>query len=635
MQFVRGDMESGRWREEEYSVNATFPYDPEKRIVFGMRMSFLDPATGVFQFFEVKNVTKIDPDAYQQIIAEHIVVSELSDDHINNTEITDKTPAQALTTVLTGTLWAVGNSTVSDVGSVDIARGSVWQAVNAIKQNYNCYIEPRVTVDAAGNITGRYLDITPTTGTFRGLRLSIRRNMSDSSVTYDDSETYTALYGYGGSVDVPQTGGQDTTEELTFKDVVWTATAEHPAKPAGQTYIEDPAKTALYGRNGRPRYGYYQNSDIKDAEVLLAKTWEALKKTCNPKISITGTVTDLRRLGMPDVFVRLHDIAVVEIEDTGEKLEKQIIKNEVDLVDESANLPEIGDYIPNIIYINREEAKKTGGGGGGGGHGQSPREHEDGELYTEWKNLENKIGLVVGTYNGGYKVEAGEITLAINDSGTPGSPITTALINASHVNISATDDVYTLAGDLEHDANGKLIVKSGGGLWVQRTESGSTATVGVWDKGNLTGGVMVQQINGQSAVKISGNVIDINGSNISISADRIDINGVVSKLLTEQIACVSIHTTGGSNLFDGRSDMDELHISNDLIMGENVLTYGGNTVSWQTLSVVTGTTVETAGARWYATSTNGTSVTGNNYFNPVTKVTASKKTIHFMGYPDS
>ena len=411
---MRNDMESGHWRQEEYSVNATFPFDPDKIIRNGMRLSFLDPATGIYQFFEVRNVTNIEPEAYQQIIAEHIVVAELSDDHINNAEITDKTPAQALTTVLTGTLWAVGNSTVPDVNSVDISRGSVWQAIGAIRQNYNCYIEPRITVDASGAITGRYLDIIPATGVFRGLRLSIQKNMSDSSVVYDDSETYTALYGYGGSVDVPRTGTTDGREELTFADVTWTATAEHPAKPSGQTYLEDPAKTALYGRNGRPRYGYYQNSDIKDAEVLLAKTWETLK-TCVPKISITGTVTDLRRLGFPDVYVRLHDIAVVNVTDTGETFEKQIIRNEVDLVDETATLPEIGDYIPNIIYINREEAKKSGGGGGGGGHGQDNKEHEDGEWYQEWKNDQEGIGLVVGQYNGGWKVAAGEITLAINN----------------------------------------------------------------------------------------------------------------------------------------------------------------------------------------------------------------------------
>ena len=454
--FVRNDMESGRWTQEEYTVNATFPFDKSKLIERGMRLSFTDPATNVLQFFEIRNVTNIEPAAYQQIIAEHIVVSELSDEHINSAEITDKTPAQALATVLTGTLWAVGNVGVTDTNSVDISRGSVWQAVGAIAQNWNCYIEPRVTYNYSG-ITGRYLDIIPSTGTYRGLILSIRKNMSESTVTYDDSEVYTALYGYGGSVDVPQSGGaQDKSEELTFADVVWTATAEHPAKPDGQLYLEDPAKTAIYGRNGRPRYGYYQNSDIKDAEVLLAKTWEALKQASKPKVSITGTVSELYRLGMPDVPVRLHDIAIVEVTDTGEKIVNQIIKNDVDLVDETGTTPTIGDYIPNIIYINRETNEQSGGGGGGGRHGQTNKKHEDGEFYTEWQNSLNRLGMVVGVYNGGYKVEAGEISIAINNQDE--DPQTMIKLHADILDISgvaAALSVYDL-GCMDLTADGDI-----------------------------------------------------------------------------------------------------------------------------------------------------------------------------------
>ena len=330
--FARDDMEQGNWSQEEYTVNATFPYDAGKVIERGMRMAFRDPATDNLEMFEVRNVTNVEPEHYQQIIAEHIAVSELSDEHINNQEITDKTPAQALGTALTGTLWSVGNSTVSATNSIDISRGSVWQAVTAIQKNWNCYIIPRVTVNSAGSITGRYLDIIPAQGTFRGVRLSVDKNMSDSSVVYDDSEVLTALYGYGGSVDKAQATGDDKTEELTFADVVWTATQDHPAKPADQTYLEDPAKTALYGRNGRARFGYYQNGDIKDAEVLLQKTWEALQRTSSPKISISGTVTDLYRLGYADQPLRLHDTAIVEIRETGEVFSKEIIRLEVDFL---------------------------------------------------------------------------------------------------------------------------------------------------------------------------------------------------------------------------------------------------------------------------------------------------------------
>jgi hypothetical protein len=319
-----------------------------------------------------------------------------------------------LATALTGTLWAVGNVAVSRTSSVDISRGSVWQAVNSIAQNWNVYIVPRVTVNAAGAITGRYLDVTESTGVWRGLRLSIDKNMSDSSIVYDDSETLTALYGYGGSVDKAQASGDDTQEEVTFADVVWMATADHPAKPSGQTYLEDPQATALYGRNGRPRFGFYQNGDIKDGATLLAKTWEALKQTNKPKISITGTVADLYRLGYKDQPIRLHDLAIVDIPETGESFYLQVIKNDVDLIDPTATRPEIGSYIANIIYINRETSKASGGGGGGGGRGQSKEQYDDSTTYSAFEKTNNLIGMVVGTKNGQNYIKAGEIALSIN-----------------------------------------------------------------------------------------------------------------------------------------------------------------------------------------------------------------------------
>lgn len=438
--FAREDMEHGNWTQEEYTVNATFPFDPQKVITRGMRIAFRDPATDTLEMFEIRNVTNTEPEHYQQIIAEHIAVSELSDEHINNAEITDKTAAQALTTVLSGTLWSFGNSTASGTQSADISRGSVWQAVMSIAQNWNVYITPRVTVNASGSITGRYLDITPAQGTWRGVRLSIDKNMSDSTVTYDDSEVLTALYGYGASVDKAQQQGDDQPEELTFADVVWTATSAHPAKPSGQTYLEDPAKTALYGRNGRPRYGYYQNGNVKDAETLLELTWEALKQTSDPKISITGNVSDLYRLGYADQPLRLHDTVIVEIRQTGETFQKEIIKLDVDLIDPTATRPTIGDYIPNIVYINRETDEKSGGGGGGGGRGMTNLEDDVVKTFSAFEKTDNMIGMVVGIKNGTNYIKAGEIALAINES----SGETEAKINADKIFLDGNTTLASL-----------------------------------------------------------------------------------------------------------------------------------------------------------------------------------------------
>lgn len=568
--FVRDDMESGHWVQQEMNLTADFPFVAGKKIERGMRIAFRSPVDDVLQVFEVRVVTNQEPDHYQQITAEHIALSELSDEHINTTEIENKTAAQALATALTGTLWSVGNNTASGTQSADFSRGSVWDAVNTIKQNWNVYITPRVVISSAGAITGRYLDISPAQGTFRGLRLSIRKNLLDPAVTYDDEEVYTALYGYGGNVEVAQTTGDDQTQELTFADEVWTATSDHPAKPSGQTYLEWPEKTALYGRNGRPRYGYYQNGSIKDASILLQKTWESLKQCAEPKISITGTVVDLYRLGYHDEPIQLHDTAIIEIEETGERFQKQIICCDIDLIDPTGSRVEIGDYIPNIIYINRDTAKKAGGGGGGGGRGQTNLEDEDSKYATWFEKTDRLIGMVAGIKDGDEYIKVGEICLAINDADE-----SEAWINSDHVNISATSTAYMLAGDLEHTADGKLLIKSGGGMYVQRTEQGTTAQFGVWDDGNLTGGVMVEKINDQTTTYITGDKINISATDT--------VHTIAGEMEVDEDGNLIIKDGAG---FRARVGQAEFGIYNENNLTAGVIVQKINNSSGQTLATV-------------------------------------------------
>ena len=153
--FTRDDAQKAVWQVEEFRLEVELPYNASKVVTRGMRIAFVDD-TNVTQFFECRKVATYEPGHYQSIVAEHICVAELSDDHIARQEINNKTAAQALTTALSGTLWSVGNNTASGTQSADIAYGSVWDAINTICENWNVYITPRVTWGAAG-ITGRYL----------------------------------------------------------------------------------------------------------------------------------------------------------------------------------------------------------------------------------------------------------------------------------------------------------------------------------------------------------------------------------------------------------------------------------------------------------------------------------------------
>lgn len=646
--FTRTDMESGHWVQQEMSVNADFPFVPGKVIERGMRIAFRDPATDNLEVFEIRNVVNAEPDHYQQITAEHIALAELQDEHIDTTEITDKTAAQALQTALTGTLWSVGNNSASGTQSADFSRGSVWNAVTTIKSNWNVYITPRVVINSAGAITGRYLDITPAQGTWRGVRLSVRKNLLDPTVTYDDSDVLTALYGYGGNVTVTHTEEDDTEEELTFADAVWTATAEHPAKPSGQTYLEWPEKTAIYGRNGRARFGYYQNNDIKDASILLQKTWEALKKTADPKISIAGTCVELRRLGYTDEPLRLHDLAIVEIEETGEVFQKEITMLDTDLVDPSGSRPEIGDYIPNIVYINRDTndaATTGGGGGGGGGRGKTNLEEDLSETWTAFEKTNTRIAMVIGTRNGNNYIRAGQIALEINKTGESGSYESSAYIEADHINISATQTVHTLAGDVYHDETGKLVIKDGVGLYAEHTVSGSVAKFGVFDDNTLTGGICVTKINGQTGTvtKISGDVIDIdslilniNASEINISADVIDIDGIVSELSSYSIQCEYIYCSEEST-FDGgiyTTDIsgDGAYFDEGSITDLSCTDLNGHTITWKSQQVITDMSTSGNYATWAKTDSSHSSVTGGAYQKMITDISLTTKTLNYLSY---
>ena len=451
--FSRDDAESARWTVEEYSLRAEFPRIDGKILERGQRIGFMDE-TGVFQPFEIRKVENLEPDHYQRITAEHIVVSELSDEHIYQTEITDDDIETALDGVLDGTLWQVGTVGSQTVQSADISTGSVWQAVRTLESNFNVYIIPRVTMGSTG-ITGRFLDISDAGGTWRGVRLSLDKNADEVGVTYDDTNLITAMFGYGK---------MSNSEPLTFEDEVWTATDEHPAKPSGQAYLVNPTALAAYGRNGRNRWGYYQNSNISDAEVLLEKTWEALQQASQPEISIDCAVRDLYRMGYADQPIRLHDIALVDVEPIGVMVQLEITRLEVDLLDPTLTRPTIGTYIPNIVYINRETAVHGGGGnGGGGGRGQSNKEAELSEFETEIYANQYEIGLrayqrdmtnvetilqeskIAITSGGvliwtGNKTDAASIVTAINEAGS------SVVISASHIELNGETVAQSLNG---------------------------------------------------------------------------------------------------------------------------------------------------------------------------------------------
>lgn len=579
--FSRDDAESAEWTHEELTLTLEFPYDAEKPIQRGQRVGFTD-ALGVFQAFEVRKAETMEPDHYQRATCEHIAVAELTDEHAESAEFTNVTASAALTALLTGTLWSVGTVTASNTSSADIGMGSVWQGVRSIESSWNVYITPRVTVGASG-ITGRYLDIAPAGGVWRGVRLAVDKNADEIGVIWDDTQTLTALYGYGALVN---------GSPLTFANEVWTATDDHPAKPSGQKYIEDPAATAAYGRNGRPRYGYYQNSGISDAGVLLQKTWETLKTTNAPQVSIDSMVRDLYRLGYADQPLRLHDTAIVDIRPTGTSLQREIIRLTENLLDPTATRVTIGAYIPNIVYINRETARGGSGGrvGVGNRRGQSASEATIQEFETEIMANAYQISLRA------YQRDMDNVDEILRQAGLS--------INAQGVLVYADDNVN---------------------MWLSRLNVQADRI-----------GLVVQGSGANASIKAAEIVTSINnsGSTVIISADHIDLDGYVTAgQLSATNAAITNLTTGQTTATSIKSVALGCYNLTDVNgQGLNILSWP---VSWKSKTVLTGVSVSfpTIGMSmahdfyWDGGSTNGRIIM--SYADG--SVTPSTSTIYYLG----
>ena len=692
--FIREDAERAQWTQEEMTLECEFPYLDDKRISIGQRIYFKDPSTGSEQIYEVKQAVTLEPDHYQSVTAENICISELTDEHIDTKEYTDVLATTPMDELLENTLWRVGEFFVNPVSSGDISRGSVWQGVLQVKENWNVRIEPRVSLSSDGSIS-RYLDIKPLDGEFNGIRLSVDKNFIDPSVTYDDSEVVTALYGYGGTIVAENKDEED--KEVDFSSVVWESTSTHPAKPAGQKFIADPVATELYGRNGRPRFGFYQNTDITDPETLLQKTWESLVESAKPTISIEGTVADLYRLGYADEPIRLNDVALVEILPVGYKETLQIIKVTTDLLDPSATTVTIGAYIPNIIYIQRETTEQTTGERGGGTNKSKQTERSEYETAIEKNNrkislrayqndlddLDNELKLQEARIDIEHDRITTEVTDRRNADGVLSSRITqtateirsevtnginglnsritqTATSIRSEVNTAVeglNSSITQTATQIRSEVNGAIqgvnssITQQAGRITAEVTratnaENRLSGRLDVTDsaitaevtratnaEGDLSSRITVNADEIELKVSKNGVVSAINqtAESITIDARRININGLISAMESESLTVDALKVYNG---FECDSiDASGTVECNDVYCSAvacSALSFGGYDVKWDSLSVRGITSLSDGHFFLYASTSDGRTPTGSESGYLVTGT--STKSIDFLGW---
>lgn len=547
--FSRDDAEQAEHNHQDMTLYALFPYDAQKVISGGMRIAYMD-SLSAWQVFEVITPKTYEPEHYQEITAEHIAISELSDDVYSAGDIMDKTPVEALETILDGTLWEAGTVTATNVSSAAFSYGAVWDDVRAIEKNWNVYITPRVTVSASG-ITGRYLDVRPAVPVWRGLRFSLEKNLDDAAVTWDTSRLKTALYAYGKkSMSVP---GASEPQPWTFADEEWTAEAGHPAKPLGQIYLEDPEATAAYGRNGRARFGYYQNGDVEDGEKLLELTWKTLQTVNKPDVTIDGQVRDLTKFGEIDVPIRLHDSAQIEITPIGTLLVQEVRQYTEDLIQPENSRVTIGKYIPNIVYITKE-ISKGGGGGGSGGNGSLEYLLKEFETEIAWNDYQ--IGLKA--WQRDMEKAQENILLAYAAIGVSSSQIG-SIVTGSGVQLDPD------TGNIVTDANGLPVFASGSSqMWSTIAQNKDKIALVVSDSGNIKAASIVASVNAA-------------GSSVAINADKITLNGQTLVTKISGIEADFANLTAGTTLATA--------LKASVLQASSAFFMGNTQAGWRTIKI--------------------------------------------------
>ena len=276
------------------------------------------------------------------------------------------------------------------------------------------------------------------------------------------------------------------------------------------------------------------DSTIKDANLLKAWATKQLRRNSEPKYTVSISGYELS-------------------ESTGEPLDKLVIGRLCRIplpeygVTVTERLSEISwrDCIekPDIITCTLANELKTITGvlneqsrGGGGGSKKANTEHDvelqENQEWTEafentdlWIN-QDSIWAVCGAY---------EVTTWVDQGVT----------------------------------HKKLKMIEGTALVIER----NSTEYGIFDEGNLTGGIMIDRINGWTTTKITGDVIDINGSSIQINADHIYLNGStqISDLLTGNAQCASFWANT---------------VKTGALNAEIGFTYQNNAVQWKTATFI-------------------------------------------------
>lgn len=212
----------------------------------------------------------------------------------------------AMTEMLKGTSYELGECVERALIPIGpyLYKNPLW-CIQDIISNFGVEIDYSIELnETRTGIARKLVNVVNALGSDTGIRCSTDLNVSKIKRVQKD-KFYTVMYGCGSEYQ------KDLVKyKYDFKDVSWSVSNGNPTdKPAGQEFVEDKKAIAKYGRI----IGIFEDGRIKDPELLLKKTWEALQKNNRPIVSYELDIEELKTEdGYEHLNFKLGDIIILQ-----------------------------------------------------------------------------------------------------------------------------------------------------------------------------------------------------------------------------------------------------------------------------------------------------------------------------------
>ncbi|WP_303251635.1 phage tail spike protein [uncultured Senegalimassilia sp.] len=323
-------------------------------------------------------------------------INETWDDYIE-----DKRPsgsvAVALTSILAGTRWEVGNCDQPGSASHTFYHISVREGLSDLLKTWGGELETVVETDGV-QVTHRYVRVVATRGNQQSpKRFTWTKDLISIKRKTGSANPKTRVYGYGKGVET-DSGGYG--RRLTFGDI-----------NNGKNYVEDASATEVWGHPDgsggvAPAVDVYVNEQCEDAAQLLAETRDYLETVKTPTVSYEASVLDLFAFGRNWEGVAVGDcVAIIDkgFSNSGIRLKGRVSKISRDLVtgDATVTFGNLTDDLADIFQAMAQQLKS----------GSNQRANYDAAAGTSASWLNQLMAALNKAFNavGTYKVETFEL----------------------------------------------------------------------------------------------------------------------------------------------------------------------------------------------------------------------------------